>query len=297
MNIKRRIAAVVAVLASVLLLNGCYSAIDKPVGELPEDIPPVIGEEYIPGGEENNKEEPFQGQTTEPKEENGGGASQNTPEVSVPKVKTVSYISVNADGINIRSGAGTGYAVRGVSEKSSIYALDGETGGWYKTGYKNKSAYISSKYCERLEMTASEDGRIEAVIAEGTKLLGTEYVYGAVRYHDGNGRLLKGFTTDAFDCSSLMQYIFYKGAQVNLQVNTRTQINQGKTVKRSELKRGDLMFFTNASRKNNTGIERVGHVALYLGDNLILHTASDYARIEQVTPLRWSYFIQGQRIF
>ena len=93
-----------------------------------------------------------------------------------------------------------------------------------------------------------------------------------------------------------MQYIFYTGAQVNLQVNTRTQVFQGKTVKKSELKRGDLMFFTNASRQHLTGVERVGHVALYLGDNWILHTASDYAKIEQISSTRWGYFIQGQRI-
>lgn len=145
-------------------------------------------------------------------------------------------------------------------------------------------------------MTASEDERIEAIINEGTKLLGTAYVYGAVRFHDGGGKKLSGFDINAFDCSSLMQYIFYTGAHVNLQVNTRTQIYQGKTVKKSQLKRGDLMFFTNASRKHLTGVERVGHVALYLGDNWILHTASDYAKIEQISATRWSYFIQGQRI-
>ena len=80
-------------------------------------------------------------------------------------------------------------------------------------------------------------------------------------------------------------------------MNTRTQVVQGKTVKKSELKRGDLMFFTNEARKDKTGIERVGHVALYLGDNWILHTASDYAKIEQISAKRWSYFIQGQRMW
>ena len=216
--------------------------------------------------------------------------------VSVPKVLTVSYLNVTTDGVNIRSGAGTGYSARGTAEKSTMYALNDSTNGWYETGYKNSTAYISSKYCEVVEMKASSDERVEEVIKEGTKLLGTAYVYGAVRYHDGNGRKLSGFNMNAFDCSSLMQYRFYTGAHVNLQMNTRTQIYHGKTVKKSELKRGDLMFFTNASRKNLSGVERVGHVALYLGDNWILHTASDYAKIEQISTTRWSYFIQGQRM-
>ena len=156
--------------------------------------------------------------------------------------------------------------------------------------------YISKKYCVVTEMDKSDNEKIEAVIAEGTNVLGTPYVYGAVRLHDGKGNKLKGFSINAFDCSSLMQYMFYYGADTLLQVNTRTQVYQGTTVSKSKLKRGDLMFFTNASRKNNTGIERIGHVAIYLGDNWILHTASDYAKIEQISSTRWGYYIQSQRM-
>ncbi len=280
-NKTKRFAAIAAALATAVTLSGCAAAnepldeevdieIDVRDPETGEEIPPEIGQP---------------GEIIEPE----------TP-VVVPKVLTVSYVNVTSNGVNIRSGAGTGYAVRGSAEQSTMYALDGETNGWYKTGYKNNSAYISSKYCNIVELAASDDERIEAIVAEGAKLLGTAYVYGAVRYHDGSGRKLSGFNINSFDCSSLMQYIFYMGAHVNLQVNTRTQIYQGKTVSKSELKRGDLMFFTNESRKNLTGVERVGHVALYLGENWILHTASDYAKIEQISAKRWSYFIQGQRI-
>lgn len=224
------------------------------------------------------------------------------PAVSVPgvpeqpKVATVSYITVTSDNVNIRSGAGTGYSAVATAEKTTMYALEGEENGWYKTKYRNKTVYISKKYCVVTEMNKSNNEQIEAVIAEGTKYLGTPYVYGAVRLHDGSGRFLSGFTTNAFDCSSLMQYMFYKGADTLLQVNTRTQVYQGTTVKKSQLKRGDLMFFTNASRKNKTGVERIGHVAMYLGDNWILHTASDYAKIEQISSTRWSYYIQTQRM-
>jgi len=277
----KRIAAIACALATAVTLSGCAAA-DIPQGEEEEfEI-----DEFAPATGENPSE------TVQP----DNPPADDDITVSVPKVLTVSYLSVLSDGVNIRSGAGTDYSVRGAAEKSTMYTLDGKSGGWYKTAYKNKSGYISSKYCEIVEMEASGDERIEAVIAEGAKLLGTAYVYGAVRYHDGSGRKQSGFNINSFDCSSLMQYIFYMGAHVNLQVNTRTQIYQGKTVKKSQLQRGDLMFFTNASRKNLTGVERVGHVALYLGDNWILHTASDYAKIEQISAMRWGYFIQGQRI-
>jgi cell wall-associated NlpC family hydrolase len=120
-------------------------------------------------------------------------------------------------------------------------------------------------------------------------------VYGAVRLHNGKGKLLSGFTAQKFDCSSLIQYIFYKGSGTLLDVTTRTQVKQGKAVKSGDLQRGDCLFFTNEDRQYNTGIERVGHVALYLGDNYILHTASDYARIEQISAKRWKFFIEARR--
>ena len=247
----------------------------------------------IGGCAAGNKEEEAHIPSVEEREENGA------PQVAVPETlakKTATYICVTSDGVNIRSGAGTNYSSRGTAEKSTLYAYSGESGGWLKTQYRGNSAYIYDKYCKAVTISSSENELIEKVISEGCKLLGTPYVYGATRLHDGKGNMLKGFTANAFDCSSLMQYIFYKGADKLLDVNTRTQVYQGKTVSKSQLKRGDLMFFTNSSRKNLSGIERIGHVALYLGDNYILHTASDYAKIEQISTTRWSYFIQAQRI-
>lgn len=225
-------------------------------------------------------------------------AGGNSPEESEeqPSVQTVTYIKVTSDSVNLRTGAGTSYNIAGTAEKNTLYAALGKAGDWYKTYYKNSVVYISAKYCTVVQLETSDSEAVERTIAEGTKYLGVTYVYGAVRYHNGYGVLLSGFTAAAFDCSSLMQYIFKLGAGVNLQVNTRTQVSQGTTVQKSQLQRGDLIFFTNESRKNNTGVERIGHVALYLGDNYILHTASDYAKIEQISAVRWSYYIQAQRM-
>jgi hypothetical protein len=126
-------------------------------------------------------------------------------------------------------------------------------------------------------------------------LQGGTYPVVAPITHDGKGNLLGGFTAQKFDCSSLIQYIFYKGANELLGVHTRAQVLQGKHVKKSDLQRGDCIFFTNEQRQYNKGIERVGHVALYLGDGYILHTASDYARIEKISNKRWSFYIEARR--
>lgn len=276
-NKCKKIAAVAAAVVSLLTLGGCAAA----------------GKEAADGEAEITGEEGFP--------EEGGGIS--APTVSLPAdthattaENTVSYFAVKADGVNLRSGAGTEFSVAGTAERSTLMEFDGEVNGWYKTRYRDRTVYISAKYCTLVVMDGSENNRIEAVISEGCNLLGTPYVYGAVRLHDGRGNMLKGFDKNAFDCSSLMQYMFYEGAGKLLNVNTRTQVSQGTTVLKSQLKRGDLMFFTNSSRKDNTGVERIGHVALYLGDGYILHTASDYAKIEKISAARWGYFVQAQRI-
>ena len=273
-NIRLTLAALIAAVAvSGWVLPACAT---KRSEKLPSET--EISEEEIPAAGEPN------------------GETGVTTLVTPPKAETADYIRVNSSGVNLRAGAGTGYSALGTAESGTLYALCGKSGSWYKTYYKNQTAFISDKYCTVVHMDKSANAQIEKVIEEGYKCLGVKYVYGATRYHDGKGNRLSGFTASAFDCSSLMQYTFKLGAGVNLQMNTRTQISQGKTVKAGDLRRGDLMFFTNASRKNNTGVERVGHVAMYLGDNYILHTASDYAKIEQISSTRWGYYIQAQRM-
>ena len=211
-----------------------------------------------------------------------------------PVASYAKYIRTTTNGVNIRVGAGTSYAVYAQAEKGETYAVVGQTGSWYQTYYRGKTAYISASYTAVFSLEKA-DSEVEEVLEEGYRVLGVPYVYGAVRLHDGKGNFLSGFSTQKFDCSSLVQYMFYHGANKLLEVTTRTQIKQGVFVKASDLQRGDCMFFTNESRQHLSGIERVGHVAVYLGDNYILHTASDYARIEKISAARWNFYIESRR--
>lgn len=216
----------------------------------------------------------------------------------IEPVQNAIYARAKVNGLNLRSGPGSGYASLGYISAGDMVVLLSREGDWYKTQYKNKTAYISASqsYTEAFEIELSDNDAIEKVIQEGLQLLGFPYVYGAIRYHDGSGKKLSNFDPTKYDCSSLMQYIFYHGAGVNLNMTTRTQVKQGVYVPKSDIKRGDLIFFTNSSRYNNTGVERIGHVALYLGENYILHTASDYAVIEEISTQRWKYYIETRRL-
>lgn len=246
------------------------------------------------GGSDEKTEE----ESTPPKEDTSVAPEPEpeTPETPItPVVETAQYIRCTGDRVNIRSGAGTSYSVLGSAEEGTNYIVLAKSGNWYKTYYRNKVAYIYASYASVFTLEKTEDTDVENVITEGYKTLGTPYVYGAVRIHDGNGKLLSGFSAQKFDCSSLIQYIFYQGAGVLLLSNTRTQVTQGKYVAKADLQRGDCIYFTNDDRKYNTGIEKIGHVALYLGNDYILHTSSDYARIEKMTATRWSYYVEARR--
>ena len=270
--------------------------------QLPEETPPV--EDSVPTPPEPEDTPPTQVPET-PVTPPSTPSTPNTPSVpSTPQTPTTpdppvkqkaQYIRVTGDSVNVRNGAGTGYKVLTSSKEGTMYALIEKTGSWYKTYYRNQVAYISTSYAAVISLEKSDTSKVEKVISEGYKLLGTPYVYGAVRFHDGNGKMLSGFSVHKFDCSSLMQYIFYKGANKLLNVNTRTQVKQGTYVKKSDLKRGDCIFFTNEERQYKTGVERIGHVALYLGNDYILHTSSDFARIEKMSAKRWSFYVEARR--
>lgn len=212
-----------------------------------------------------------------------------------PKPKTDDLVVSTVNGLNIRKGAGTGYSAMGTLDKSDMAMPVKKVGSWYEIRYMNKLGYVSSAYVTQMSFEKGSDA-IERVIDAGKELLGLPYVFGAQRYHWGNGVLNKNYDGKSYDCSSLMQYIFKTGAGVDLAMTSREQSVQGTAVSKKNIKRGDLLFFTNASRYDKVGIERIGHVALYLGDNTILHTASDHAVIEPISAQRWSYYISARRL-
>ena len=258
----------------------------SPLPETPESSEQDTPEQGVP--EQGTPETPENNAPQSP-------APEQAPPPQTQTQKSQSYIRCIGDSVNLRSGAGTSYTVLGQAEKGTMYAVIERTGNWYKVKYKNKTAYLYSEYATMFSIKKSENEKVENVIDEAYNLIGIPYVYGAVRLHDGKGNFLKGFSVNKFDCSSLVQFSFYEGAKVLLDVTTRTQVVQGKYIPKSQLSRGDCIYFTNESRQYKTGIERVGHVAIYLGDDYILHTASDYARIEKMTASRWKFYIETRR--
>ena len=78
-----------------------------------------------------------------------------------------------------------------------------------------------------------------------------------------------GDSKSGTDCSGLTCMAFEKGAGIKLPRSSREQAEYGKRIKRSELRPGDLVFFV-----SKRGGSRINHVAIYLGDNKIIHSTT-----------------------
>lgn len=91
-------------------------------------------------------------------------------------------------------------------------------------------------------------GRAEVVIRFALAQVGKQYVWGA----DG---------PDSYDCSGLVMRAYQK-VGISLPHQSGAMLSYGKRVSRSELRRGDLVW------------PQSGHVAIYLGNNKIVHASN-----------------------
>lgn len=102
---------------------------------------------------------------------------------------------------------------------------------------------------------------VEGVIDAASALMGIPYLWG-------------GLTPKGLDCSGLTKAAFFSQGVILLR-DASQQARTGEPVELDALKRGDLVFF------GNPATQRVNHVAIYLGDGLIIESSG---RVK-VTPL------------
>lgn len=108
----------------------------------------------------------------------------------------------------------------------------------------------------------------------GDNYLGVPYVWG-------------GSTPRGFDCSGFVQYVYRKHG-VGLPRTSRQMAHAGRSVtaRISALRTGDLMLF-----RGKNGV--ISHVALYAGDNTILHSSSSGhgVRYDDLSSKRGQYYV------
>lgn len=95
----------------------------------------------------------------------------------------------------------------------------------------------------------------QEIVAYAKKFIGVKYVYG-------------GSSPKGFDCSGFVSYVF-KHFDITLERSSGDMGNGGTSVKKTDLKPGDLVFFD-----TNGGLNAIRHVGIYIGNNNFIHASS-----------------------
>ena len=170
--------------------------------------------------------------------------------------------------LKVRSGPGTKYKQWTTIRREETYIVTNQLDGWVEVEIDGDSdkGYISTSN-NYVEVRYALDQAIEfhpatkgpTTLRTNIKNTALKYIGGA--YVWGGNKLGSGV-----DCSGFVQQIF-KQYGVTLPRVSKEQAKQGVAVNSSNKKVGDLIFYANSS-----GV--VDHVAIYIGNNQVVHAAS-----------------------
>jgi hypothetical protein len=129
-----------------------------------------------------------------------------------------------------------------------------------------------------------------AILVTANRFMGVPYLWG-------------GTSPNGFDCSGFTKTVFFLNGlvlprdasqQVNVGVDLGTELDFGKWLP------GDLLFFGRS--KNEESPEKITHVAIYLGNGKIIHSAGN-VKIESLkrtdpdfAPHRYDSFVRAKRM-
>lgn len=198
---------------------------------------------------------------------------------------------VTTDRLNVRAEPNTDAKIWTQISKEERYSVVSQLDGWVEieldtgdgeNGESADNAYISTRdnnvevrYAlneaikfSPLEEKANQSNSLRSqVVNYALQFVGGRYVWGGNDPHTGA------------DCSGFVKYVLSHVAGVGLPRTSREQAKTGRAVNSSEMRPGDLIFYTNSKGT-------VNHVAMYIGNGQIVHAASRRSGIKIST---WNY--------
>ena len=177
----------------------------------------------------------------------------------------VTVAKVTTDGLNVRAEANTDSEVITLVAQGEELEVAAVEGDWVKVLLDDDEVYVAAEYVEVSAELSTAVTMTELLYGQGVsdvrvdicqyakEFIGNPYVWGGTS-------LTKGA-----DCSGFVMKVFQKYG-VKLPRTSRTQANCGTTIKVSEAKPGDLIFYA----KGKT----INHVAIYIGSGQVVHASS-----------------------
>ncbi len=165
-------------------------------------------------------------------------------------------------------------------QKSTAYSSDTDPydSEWIATADDPIGMLVVQKFKRDRRQVQSGVGSDNPLVSEALNYLGIRYRFGGSSPDTG------------FDCSGLVAYSAERSLGLKLPRSAADIAQQGISVRKNELKAGDLVFF-------NTMGRRYSHVGIYLGDDRFVHSpsAGGVVRVENMNMAYWSKRYNGAR--
>jgi len=190
-----------------------------------------------------------------------------TPNNLYATTPSVGSVTTVFSPLNLRSGPGIKYRVITKMPRHTILKIYSSHGNWYKVQYGKVIGYAHKNYIAPYLST-----KAARVVSDTISFLGVRYVWG-------------GTSPSGFDCSGLIQYV-YKRQGVSLPRVAQAQSRVGVSVSKSNMRVGDLMFFSARGSINS-----VDHVGIYIGYGKFIHSSSA-GRGVIVTSVNRPYYVR-----
>jgi len=142
------------------------------------------------------------------------------------------------------------------------------------TGCSNKQTSYTNTYSELNNLPFPSASLENTLSSVDYKLQSFYNEWRGVKYKWG------GNSKRGIDCSAFIQQAYKKSFNIKIPRTTKTQVKVGKTIKRSQLKLGDLVFF-------KTGYDQ-RHVGIYLDNGKFMHASTKRGVI--ISKLNNSYY-------
>lgn len=193
---------------------------------------------------------------------------------------------VNTDKLNVRKEPSTESTIWTQISKEDRYSVIQQMDGWVQIELdagdgESDAAYISTrdnnvevryaleeaiKFSPVEEKANQESSLRSKIVNYAVQFVGNPYVWGGTS-------LTKGA-----DCSGFTQSVL-RNFGISIPRVSRDQAKTGRTITQSEMRPGDLVFYTSSG-----GV--VNHVAMYIGNGQVVHAASKRSGIKIST---WNY--------